>query len=238
MKTLEILGIMAIPTEHLVVDPSFSMRAEVSPDQRRGLVEAYAEAMRRGDVFPPLVVVQMASNRFAVLDGIYRYEAHLAANQGDAIVCEVRKANCTQDIVWFATSLNAQHGKRRSNADKRKAVTAALKHPQSKRLSLRAIARYVRVSASLVRSVYERLVQQGELPVTRWSYRPKAKPADKGAVTRSVQWENRRQRRKGKVQVCLPPDDPQLIAAELRDKLGLPLLQRVYAALVKMEQEE
>jgi ParB-like nuclease domain len=86
-------------------------------------VAEYAEAMVRGDRFPPVVVFQN-NGEFIMADGFHRLRATRRAKL-IYILAEVRPG-CRRDALRFALGANHKHGLRRSNSDKRRAVTMAL----------------------------------------------------------------------------------------------------------------
>jgi len=86
-------------------------------------VSEYAEALREGAVFPPVVVVRDGASLWLV-DGFHRYHAHRRCGR-ERIVAEVRDGTL-RDAVLHSLSANVEHGLRRSNVDKRKAVLTML----------------------------------------------------------------------------------------------------------------
>lgn len=113
-------------------------------------VEEYAEAMHEGEAFPPVVVFFDGADHW-LADGFHRYCG--ADHAGlEAIAADVR--NGTQaDAQLFSFGVNASHGLRRTNADKRKAVTGALQHSVSCKWSDRQIAKHCGVSDKTVSAV-------------------------------------------------------------------------------------
>lgn len=113
-------------------------------------VEEYAEAMHEGEAFPPVVVFFDGADHW-LADGFHRYFG--ADHAGlEAIAVDVR--NGTQaDAQLFSFGVNASHGLRRTNADKRKAVTGALQHSVSCKWSDRQIAKHCGVSDKTVSAV-------------------------------------------------------------------------------------
>lgn len=113
-------------------------------------VDEYAEAMHEGEAFPPVVVFFDGAD-YWLADGFHRYFG--ADHAGlEAIAADVR--NGTQaDAQLFSFGVNASHGLRRTNADKRKAVTGALQHPVSCKWSDRQIAKHCGVSDKTVSAV-------------------------------------------------------------------------------------
>ena len=113
-------------------------------------VEEYSEAMADGAQFPPVVVFFDGAS-YWLADGFHRY---FGADQAglEEIAADVR--NGTQlDAQLFSFGVNYDHGLRRSNADKRKAVTGALNHPVSCKWSDRQIAKHCGVSDKTVAAV-------------------------------------------------------------------------------------
>lgn len=95
---------------------------------RAGLNEAtvadYAEALTEGAKFPPVVVFHDGAHHLAA-DGFHRIHAAMQIGVTE-IECDVRPGG-KADALRFALGCNAQHGLRRTNADKRHAVTLALR---------------------------------------------------------------------------------------------------------------
>ena len=70
---------------------------------------------------------------------------------GDAVECEVHQGTLA-DAQWYSYAVNREHGLRRTNGDKERAVRAALAHPKSEGLSSRQIAEHVGVDEKTVRN--------------------------------------------------------------------------------------
>lgn len=88
------------------------------------VVNEYADEMMEEDNFPPMVVFNDGAN-FWLADGFHRYHANKKAGFLD-VECDVRNGTL-RDAVLFSVGANAQHGLRRTNEDKRKAVVTLLK---------------------------------------------------------------------------------------------------------------
>ena len=128
-------------------------------------ISDYAEAMKQGDQFPPVVVFNDGSN-YWLADGFHRVYA--ARDIGlEEIDAEVREGSI-HDARWFAVGANNRHGARPTNEDKRSAVQLALEDEKLSQLSDREIARQCHVSNGFVSrlrrdsSVYG--TQSAELP--------------------------------------------------------------------------
>ena len=90
-------------------------------------VEDYADAMRGKAKFPPVTVFADAdSDTLWLADGFHRVEAML--RRGDKRVKADVRAGTYADALKFALGANANHGLRRTNADKRHAVEMAWTH--------------------------------------------------------------------------------------------------------------
>jgi ParB-like chromosome segregation protein Spo0J len=118
------------------------------------VVADYADAIKPGAAFPHVVVFYDGVH-YWLADGFHRWHAHRRAER-DRITCEVHNGSC-DDAKWFSVAANQTHGLRRTNADKEKAVKAALQHPKGAELSDRQIAEYVGVSNTFVGKVRSQL---------------------------------------------------------------------------------
>jgi len=109
------------------------------------VVREYAEAMRDGAEFPPIVIFRNGGQKI-LADGFYRLA--VTCEQGsDEITAEVRRGT-RSDALRYALSANAAHGLRRTNADKRRSVEIAL--AEWPKLSDRKIAEICAVSNNFV----------------------------------------------------------------------------------------
>lgn len=124
-------------------------------------IDEYAEAIRNGVDFPPVVVFRDGATQWLV-DGFHRYWAHKRAGKG-AIKADVHEGT-HRDAILFSLSINDAHGLRRTNADKRKAVTTMLtnelvsKDADGASWSDRAIAKQCNVTHPYVAQIRSSLV--------------------------------------------------------------------------------
>lgn len=109
----------------------------------RAVVSDYAEAVREGATFPPIVVFFDGAS-YWLADGFHRYEAYSAAQVYD-VPADVRQGT-QRDAILFSVGANASHGLRRTNDDKRRAVLTLLNDPEWAAWSDREIARRCGVS--------------------------------------------------------------------------------------------
>lgn len=134
------------------IDGGTQPRCEIDSD----LVGEYAEAMREDVEFPPVVVFHDGVHHW-LADGFHRY--HAARRAGlTALPADVRSGEL-RDAILFSVGANAAHGKRRTNADKRRAVMTLLEDEEWAKWSDREVARRAAVSHAFVGKF------RGELPV-------------------------------------------------------------------------
>lgn len=134
----------AIPLSAIRTDGGTQPRAELN----FVTIADYADDMREGAIFPPVVVFYDGAD-YWLADGFHRLSA---AQQIGAveIAADVRQGTI-EDARWFSYGVNKDHGLRRTNEDKRRAVEAALAHPYHARYSNREIARHCGVDEGTVR---------------------------------------------------------------------------------------
>lgn len=128
-------------------------------------VAEYAEAMTEGATFPPVTLFFDGSS-YWLADGFHRYFAAKQVGFTD-MPAEVREG--TQlDAQWASYTVNKDHGLRRSNADKRKAVMGALAHPYGKAKSDNQIAKELGVHHSTVGDIRRSLAESAsDVPAER-----------------------------------------------------------------------
>ena len=134
----KLLGVDAIR-----IDGGTQSRAEIN----ESIVDEYADLIEDGVVFPAIRVYFDGVNHY-LADGFHRYHAHRRAGRG-AIEADVEKGTL-RDAILYSLGANHEHGLRRTNADKRKAVQAMLDDFEWQEWSNGEIARRCRVSERLV----------------------------------------------------------------------------------------
>jgi ParB-like chromosome segregation protein Spo0J len=148
IQKLEIFQIFA----HADIQP----RAEIHQET----VNEYAEAMRNGDKFPPIVVFRDDEVFYWLADGFHRFEAAKGAGR-NFIQAEIREGG-KREAILFAVGANAIHGLRRSNMDNRNSVLKLLKDREWSQWSDREIARQCKVDHKTVARIRSEL--SGEIP--------------------------------------------------------------------------
>lgn len=149
--------------------PLVRIKLEQNAQPRVELDDAYTEEivsdLLTDSLFPPIVVYYDGDD-YWLADGFHRYRAHQRAGRS-VINAEVRKGG-VREAILCSVGANSTHGKRRSNADKRKAVLTLFEDPIWGTWTDRAIAKYCRVSQPFVSSIRKELTDKGyQFPVKR-----------------------------------------------------------------------
>lgn len=142
-ETIKVLALAHIST---------SSNLQMRVDTNQSYIDELAEVAAAGREFNgQLPVVYNDGRNNWLSDGYQRLAAHEKSGV-KKMKCLIRQGTL-DDAFMFALSANAQHGARRTNADKRKAVESAMAHEKCKQLSDRAIADLCGVSHFFVASV-------------------------------------------------------------------------------------
>lgn len=126
------------------------------------VVVDYADAMEGGAIFPPIVVFRDGETYWPA-DGFHRIAAAIRINR-KTISADVRSGS-QRDALLTAASANADHGLRRSQADKRRSIEMLLRDPEWSRWSDREIGKACKVDHKTVGRVRRELT--GEIPGDR-----------------------------------------------------------------------
>lgn len=113
-------------------------------------VDEYAQSMKEGEEFPPVVVFYDGSE-YWLADGFHRYHAmrQLSKASIDAVV----NTGAVQEAQIYAFGANAKRGLSTSPEDNRRIILRMLEHPISSSWTLGEIARHVGVSKMTVSRV-------------------------------------------------------------------------------------
>ena len=136
----------SLPLDQIRIDGGTQPRCEINYE----LVSEYEKAMQDGAVFPPLVVY-FDSADYWLADGFHRWHAARQARL-DVITCEVYTGS-QRDAILHSVGSNATHGKRRTNADKWRAVKTLLADEEWSGWSDSEIARRCAVHHTTVASI-------------------------------------------------------------------------------------
>jgi hypothetical protein len=149
-----------IDPQRIRTDLGTQMRIAMNED----VVREYAEAIQAGCEFPPLRAFFDEPNDWVILaDGFHRLAAHNKVRPNDQIPVEL-VLGTAEDAQWESIGANKSHGLRRTNEDKRNAVSKALLHPKGAELSDRNIAEHVGVDHKTVANVRREKQLTGEIP--------------------------------------------------------------------------
>ncbi|MPZ34872.1 MAG: hypothetical protein GEV13_28465 [Rhodospirillales bacterium] len=125
------------------MDGGTQTRAQLDLD----VIEDYAAAIKDGVAFPPIVVYYDGNDHW-LADGFHRYRATAKADRQE-IDADVRQGT-RRDAILHSVGANEEHGLRRTNEDKRRAVRTLLADAEWSVWSDREIARQCRVGAPFV----------------------------------------------------------------------------------------
>lgn len=125
------------------IDGGTQMRADLNED----VVAEYAQIVRDGGDFPPVVVFFDGSKHW-LADGFHRHFAYQRAGAVE-IPADTRKGS-KRDAILHSVGANAEHGLRRTNADKRKSVETLLADKEWKAWPQAKIAQACGVSREFV----------------------------------------------------------------------------------------
>ncbi len=140
----------------------------------RELIQTYAQRMRwsdeleqvvdlEGQPFDPIVFYDDGTGSHWLADGFHRV---LAAQQLAIPRFQARRMDGDRHAAFvYSLGANATHGKRRTNADKRRAVERALKDETLRKMTDRRLARVCKVSNRLVSTVRSELEVGEVIPV-------------------------------------------------------------------------
>lgn len=152
---------LAIPKEHLVTDGKTQARLKLNPATVAEYADLLGTCLEEGSPwpFPPVKVIRqahMGAHFDYVWDGFHRTAAAHQAHWPHPIPALVRPGT-QRDAVLAAVGANADHGLRRTNADKRRAVEMLLKDDEWRTWSDRAIAEQCKVTHPFVGAIRKEL---------------------------------------------------------------------------------
>jgi uncharacterized small protein (DUF1192 family) len=125
-------------------------------------IDEYALAMSEGKEFPSITVF-FDGKVYWLGDGFHRVAAHTKTFGIAPIRAEVQDGS-QRDALLFAAGANSDHGLRRTNADKRRAVSVLLNDAEWSQWSDREIARRVGVSNDFVSRMRKDQVSLNDTP--------------------------------------------------------------------------
>jgi hypothetical protein len=180
----------------------------------QNVVQDYAEKMRDGVVFPPMITMFDGSTHWLV-DGFHRYLAVQAAGK-QGYNCEVHTGT-QQDAIFMATSVNGSHGVQRSNETKRKAVEVTIAHPNATGWSNVQIAKHCGVSDKFVASVKDPEVKKKQAENVARHFEKKAEKQEETSIKSSPNEE-------------FGPSDEELRAQEFEEQANQQYMSELISA--------
>lgn len=132
-----------LPIDRITLDEEIQSRAALDFIT----MAEYASAMSAGDSFPP-VVVFFDGSTYWLADGFHRVKAAEGAGL-KTIAVDIRSGD-RRAAILFSVGANTNHGLRRSNEDKRRAVMTLLNDSEWSKWSDSEIARQTQTSHTFV----------------------------------------------------------------------------------------
>jgi uncharacterized ParB-like nuclease family protein len=150
MEVIMTTTIKDLPLSQIRID--YDMQKRVKIDE--ATVNEYAEALERGDMFPPIIVYEI-DGEHDLADGFHRYLAYEKCGR-DTIPCDIRQGTL-DDAREFACCANKGHGLKTNDADKRKAAKDFFSIPGRDALTNTEAAKRLGVSVPFVATVRKEL---------------------------------------------------------------------------------
>jgi hypothetical protein len=141
-------------TAHIALDQITTEGTQARVMLAESIVREYADAMSNGDAFPPIEVYGEETT-YWLADGFHRVSAAKVA--GHTTIAAVVHEGGQREALLHAVNANETHGHRRTDADRRHAVSLLLADPEWQAWNNSAIARQCRVSEFLVRTLRREL---------------------------------------------------------------------------------
>ena len=133
------------------------MREHNSALSRQSVIDEYSEAIKCGAKFPPVTVFSNGVDYYLV-DGFHRYLHTKKISRGiDEIMADIHEGT-KRDAILFSASVNATHGLRLTNQDKRKHVLVLLTDDEWARWSDRDIAKHCKVTQPFVSKIRKDII--------------------------------------------------------------------------------
>ena len=126
------------------------------------VVAEYADVYLADPLRMPPVAVTYDGATYWLTDGFHRLEAAKTADL--ARIRAVVEPGTQADAQWRSYAANATHGLRRTNADKERAIRAALRHPNAAEMSNSVLAAHLGVTDKSVAKYRQQMERTSEIP--------------------------------------------------------------------------
>jgi len=137
---------------------------QIRAKMNEAAIDDFAEALKAGDALPPVTLFFDRSD-YWLADGFHRVAAAEMVGL-DSVDADVREGG-QREALLYAVGANADHGLRRTNEDKRRAVRKLLGDPEWGRWPASKMARVCRVSDRFVQRLKrESSTNSSEMPTT------------------------------------------------------------------------
>lgn len=151
----ESIEIKSLPIASINVDEEIQQRIKTS----KGTIKDYARLLKEDHTFPAITVFMNQTENeepeYYLADGFHRLQAY-QNNGKEEIPCEIYKGSKLV-AKFYAAGCNGTHGLKRSNQDKKKAVTTVLTDSTWKRMTDSEIAKHCHVSQPFVGKIRKKI---------------------------------------------------------------------------------
>lgn len=172
-----------IEIEEIRRDGGTQPRARLDEDT----ISVYVENLLEGSAFPPVKIFYDGEN-YWLADGFHRVKAHEEAKIA-TIQAEITPGT-RRDAILYCVGANADHGLRRSNADKRRAVETLFSDSEWQAWSDRQIAAQCRVSSAFVGQLRRTLATAADTEDSDQPIKTQTRIVQRGGQTYTVNTTN------------------------------------------------
>lgn len=148
----------SLPVDAIRTDGGTQPRSGITLD----VVAEYTDVYRADPLRMPPVAVTYDGSAYWLVDGFHRLEA--AKTAGLDHMRAIVEPGTQADAQWRSYAANASHGLRRTNADKERAIRAALRHANAATLSNSALAAHLGVTDKSVAKYRQEMESTSEIP--------------------------------------------------------------------------
>jgi len=138
----------------IIVDDNIQSRTGLNGH----IIDEYAEEIKLGAQFPP-VDLFFDGKLYFLTDGFHRYQAFKKENK--TIIPSIIHKGSRREAILYSVGVNSQHGIRRTNMDKQRAVCKLLNDGEWSQWSDGEIARRCSVSQAFVSKLRRELTENG-----------------------------------------------------------------------------